>query len=120
MNWLAQLVAALTAALTAATAPAVRTTPTTTAPAASQCPQWYGLALEVGWSADDWPVLDRLLWCESRCEPDAYNASGASGLLQLMPMWHDGRDPFDPRTNLTIALDVKALQGWKAWSCYGH
>lgn len=120
MIGLAQLWAAvvlLLAPVTAA-APAVRET-VPTAPADSSCPQWYGLALEVGWSPEDWQTLDALLWCESRCDEHAYNASGATGLLQLMPFWHKGRDAYDARTNLTIALDVKALQGWRAWSCYG-
>ena len=115
MSWLGPLVSAL---VLMATAPAVRTSPTTTTPADSSCPQWYGLALETGWSADDWPVLDRLLWCESRCDPQAHNASGASGLLQLMPFWWKGRDPYDPRVNLTIGLEVLNAQGWRAWSCY--
>jgi soluble lytic murein transglycosylase-like protein len=118
VTWLGQLVAALVLAVTSATAaaPAERVPPT--APAASSCPQWYGLALEVGWSPDDWQTLDRVMWCESRCDEHAHNPSGASGLLQVMPMhWH-GRNPYDARTNLTIGLEVRQLQGWRAWSCY--
>lgn len=123
MSALVQLWAALvlmvTSASATATAPAVRQS-VPTAPADSSCPQWYSLALEVGWSPEQWPTLDRLLWCESRCDEHAHNASGASGLLQVMPMhWH-GRDPYDARTNLTIGLEVLERQGWRAWSCYAH
>lgn len=116
VSWLAQLLASV---LMVATQPAVRAPlPTTTAPPTSSCPQWYGPALDAGWSADDWPTLDRIMWCESRCDPAAHNRSGASGLLQIMPMhWH-GRDPFDPAVNLTIGTEVKEAQGWHAWSCY--
>lgn len=103
-----------------ATAPAERVSTTTTAPVASQCPQWYGLALEVGWAPEQWETLDALLWCESRCDDHAHNPSGASGLLQVMPFWWHGRDPYDARANLTIGLEVLDAQGWRAWSCYGH
>jgi hypothetical protein len=33
-------------------------------------------------------------------------------------MWWRGRDPLDPATNLTMALEVHGAQGWHAWSCY--
>src|SRR5262245_214164 len=118
-----QLFAALLtiAAAFTATEPATRTPlPSTTLapPIESECPQWYGLALEAGWQPDDWATLDRIMFCESRCDPGAHNRSGASGLLQIMPMhWH-GRDPYDPLTNLYIGLEVKRAQGWRAWSCY--
>lgn len=105
------------------TAPAVRTSlppPSTalSAPAGSHCPDWYGVALDAGWDSGDWPTLDRIMWCESKCQPTAHNRSGASGLMQIMPMWHHGRDAYDPAVNLVMALEVKQLQGWRAWSCY--
>jgi soluble lytic murein transglycosylase-like protein len=100
-----------------ATAPAVRVTPTTTIPASARCGQWWALAEEVGWPADELPTLDRVMWCESHCEPGAHNRSGASGLMQIMPMWWDGRDPYDPAVNLAMAVEVHEAQGWPAWSC---
>lgn len=36
-----------------------------------RCPEYYFLALYAGWSRDDWPTLDRIIWRESRCQPDA-------------------------------------------------
>ena len=36
------------------------------------------------WGADPTQLL-RVAWCESRYNPSAYNASGASGLFQFMP-----------------------------------
>lgn len=92
--------------------------PVVTVPAGAQCPEWWFLAAEAGWPADELPTVDRVMWCESRCEPAAYNRSGATGLMQVMPMWHHGRDATDPATNLAIALEVFRLQGWRAWSCY--
>jgi hypothetical protein len=105
----------LLALAVAPTAPAVRVT-TTVAPT-GRCAQWEPTALEVGWTVDQWPTVDRVMWCESHCQPGAHNRSGASGLMQLMPGWWHGRDPYDPATNLTIALEVLAAQGWRAWSC---
>jgi hypothetical protein len=84
----------------------------------ARCGVWWPLAAEVGWPEPELPTLDRVMWCESKCQPDAYNRSGASGLMQVMPMWHHGRDPFDATVNLTMALEVWHRQGWRAWSCF--
>ncbi len=84
----------------------------------ASCGPWWELAVSVGWPEGELPTLDRVMWCESRCDPSAHNRSGASGLMQVMPMWHKGRDPFDPQTNLAMALEVWSRQGWRAWSCY--
>lgn len=82
------------------------------------CAEWAPVAFDVGWPVDQWPVMSRVMWCESHCEPWAHNRSGASGLMQIMPMWWKGRDPYDPATNLLMALEVRQAQGWRAWSCY--
>ena len=117
MIGLIALLVALVAGALEAAAPAVRVTPTTTVPASARCPQWWTLAAEVGWPAEELPAVDRVMWCESTCEPSAHNRSGASGLMQLMPMWWHGRDPYDPAVNLSIALELWEDQGWSPWSC---
>lgn len=49
-------------------------------------------------------LLARLLWKESRFRPDAVNASsGAQGIAQIVPRWHPGVDPFDPREAIPYA-----------------
>jgi hypothetical protein len=109
-------IAGLMAAVILATAPAVRdTTPT---PPDGPCNEWYTTAAAAGWPDTDWPTLAAVMFCESRCDPAARNPSGASGLLQIMPGWWRGRDPFDPATNLAIGREVHDTQGWRAWSCY--
>jgi soluble lytic murein transglycosylase-like protein len=62
----------------------------------------------------------RIMACESGGNPNAYNPSGASGLMQVMAFWfnHHGGDPFDPDNNLRVAALVRAEQGWGAWVCY--
>lgn len=92
--------------------------PTVAVAAGARCGDWWQLAVDVGWPADELPTLDRVMWCESNCEPRAHNRSGASGLMQIMPGWWGGRDPFDPTANLTMAFEVFEAQGWRAWSCW--
>jgi len=87
------------------------------------CGEWRNLALSVGFTEEQWPTVNRLIWKESRCNPNAYNRSGASGLMQVMPMWADDcggtrHDLFDPTFNLSCSVHVFNVQGWTAWSTY--
>jgi membrane-bound lytic murein transglycosylase MltF len=79
--------------------------------------------LSVGWTDEHWPTLNRIMYRESHCQPEVRNRSGASGLLQIMPMWADdcGGVPaqlFDPLFNLACGVYVLGVQGWQAWSTY--
>lgn len=88
------------------------------------CEQWSDTALAAGWTVDQWyDPLSRIMARESNCDPGAYNSSGASGLLQIMPDWADNcggspDDLFDPWFNLSCGLVVLSAQGWGAWSTY--
>jgi hypothetical protein len=85
------------------------------------CSEWSDDALRVGWTAEQWSTLSYIMARESGCNPSAYNASGASGLLQIMPMWAGpcgGGSLFDPWFNLSCGLYVYGQQGWGAWSTY--
>jgi hypothetical protein len=44
-------------------------------PADAQCPQWWGLAREAGWTDDLLPTLDYVMWRESRCDPTQHNTT---------------------------------------------
>lgn len=88
-----------------------------------RCGEWRDLALTVGWTADQWPTVNRLMFAESRCDPSAWNRSGATGLMQVMPFWahHCGGTPADladPTFNLGCALHVYNVQGWQAWTTF--
>lgn len=112
--------------------------PTTTVPVGDwKCPQWMGLALEVGWPSDQLPMLDRTLWKESRCNSDSFNGSdpmgGSYGLSQTNGFWCESTkyhpngwlqgqdilytctDLFDPTTNLRAALAIWHRSGWDPW-----
>ena len=43
--------------------------------APSRCGRWRDLALSVGWSQDQWPTLDYIIWRESRCLPEVVNTT---------------------------------------------
>jgi hypothetical protein len=118
-------------------------TTTTTLPP-GKCAEWYPLAMEVGWPEAEWPTLDRVLWRESRCRPEALNGTdpngGSSGLLQINyywckpSQWSDAgwlqdqnvvescHDLFDARKNLLAGLAIyrygvdKHGYGWGPWS----
>ena len=60
---------------------------------------------------------------ESPDNPNARNASGASGLFQLMPFWWDGNnrfgwkfDPYDARANAEHAYLIWKRDGWNPWT----
>jgi hypothetical protein len=70
--------------------------------------------------------LLRVAWCESRYDPSAYNASGASGLFQFMPRtWaansvragYAGASPFDPVAAANVAAWMFARGSASLWTC---
>lgn len=77
----------------------------------------------------DWPCWKALDvgYCESG--PDliaGYNAHGAAGTMQLMPVhahrfaargWNFYDDALDPVKNIAIAYELWLEQGWWPWAC---
>jgi|TARA_R110002020_G_scaffold246713_1_gene460578 hypothetical protein len=72
----------------------------------------------------------RVLQCESRGDPEAYNeSSGASGLMQQLQVYWDwrakmagyeGASPFDPIANINTSawlLYEHVAGGWQHWVC---
>ena len=99
------------------------TTTTTTVVRTGKCAQWHELALSVGWPEDELPTLDKVMWRESRCTPDAYS-NGNHGLTQLNNIhrvwieelgWTFPDDLYDPAKNLRFAYLLWADDGWKHW-----
>lgn len=61
-------------------------------------------------------LLVRLAWQESRFSVTAYNqASGASGIMQIVPRWHPTVDPY----NATAAIDYGARYLVDQWHRFG-
>lgn len=102
--------------------------------AGPKCGQWHDLARKTGWPDRDMATLDRLIWRESRCEPDAHNPrdpqTGSYGLTQINGFWCRSNryepnsagflgalgvvdhchDLYDPETNLEAARWIFAYQ----------
>ncbi len=88
--------------------------------------QWHSLLATYFQPADlEW--ARRVMWCESRGDPNAYNtSSGASGLFQhLERFWTDrsakagwaGADVFDPEANIAVASWLFYTGGAQHWVC---
>jgi len=107
--------------------------PTTTA-VPKGCAQYVADAITAGWPADQAPMLARVMFRESRCDPTAFNAKdsngGSRGLLQINgthKLWlmqtgyiNNLDDLFNPDINLRAALHLWNMVGWSAWaSTYG-
>lgn len=113
----------------------VETAPTTTAPSDARCPQWWSTAAQMGWSDDLLPTLDRVIWNESRCTPDATNGAD-HGLVQVnwatwAPLAHSlgytKQDLYVPAVNLLIGrviYEAAVTSGyrcpWSPWNSSGN
>ena len=84
--------------------------------------QWRGLVAAY-FPADQVDTALRVMACESGGNPNAYNPSGASGLMQVLSSWADNfgvspDDLFNPETNIWIASELYYDGGWGHWVCY--
>jgi hypothetical protein len=104
------------------------TTTTTTVP--KGCAQYVADAITAGWPADQAPMLARVMFRESRCNPLAYNAQdtqgGSFGLMQINGQHRSWLieqgyitnldDLFVADTNLRISAHLYSMVGWSAWA----
>lgn len=72
-----------------------------------------------GLSTYDFQVLDSIMYCESKYDPNAVNAySGASGLFQFLgsswAAWGQG-SVFDPARNIEAAVRYYKVAGVSPW-----
>jgi hypothetical protein len=119
-----------------ATQPAVRTgtvcttdpdycnPPATAAvPGWAQCPEYYQMALDVGWPESQMRTVMYVMNRESRCNPGATgsNVHGkhAQGLMQLLGWSCPPNGCYDPWSNLSKALDLWQSSGWRPWCLRG-
>ena len=107
--------------------PATTTTtpPHTHTPSGGDCPEYTDLARQAGWPEPQLPKVTRIMWRESRCDPNARSRTRDTGLMQI----NDVHLPwlaadysitpdmlYDPWWNLVAALAVWHQQGWGAWT----
>jgi len=106
----------------------VTVAPTTTVP--KGCAQYVADAITAGWPADQAPMLARVMFRESRCNPLAFNSQdsngGSRGLMQVNGVhetWLKDAgiikhldDLFRPEVNLTASAHLWRMVGWSAWA----
>ena len=120
--------------------PAIPSTTATTQPDAPKtlCEQVFDTAKAIGWPADQLGMVVAIAQRESRCQPDAFNASdpngGSYGIMQANGYWCQPSrywpngylqayglltkctDLYDRETNLRAALAIyRYSNGWRAW-----
>lgn len=92
-----------------------------------KCGQWYVTARLAGWPADQWPTISKVMWRESRCDPNAWNGHDA-GLMQINRIhtryiadmglvWPDAM--FNAYKNLLYARTLWERAGWEPWTFKG-
>jgi hypothetical protein len=74
-------------------------------PAPGACSGWLDLVDDHPW---DVATACRILWCESRGDPNARNGRHV-GLFQIA----DG--PADPAANVALAASMWSRRGWQPW-----
>jgi hypothetical protein len=105
---------------------------------------WWSLALSVGFTDEQMPTLDRIMYRESRCDPTQLNATDPnggsisltqinrfwclpsryypSGYLQTVGVLDTCDDLYEPEINLRAALALVAysesvgLSSWHQWA----
>jgi soluble lytic murein transglycosylase-like protein len=77
------------------------------APRSSGPVDWKAIVARHPW---DVAVAERIVWCESRGNPDARNSSGATGLFQILG------GSLDPVANVARAYEMYRARGWQPWS----
>lgn len=92
------------------------------------CPDWWQLAVDVGWTEEQLPILDRVMWNETRCQPDAISSTNDWGLVQInRKTWEPTviengwtmEDLLMPHIGLQMGLIVYNAaedMGWCGWS----
>ena len=110
--------------------PELPTTTTTIKAPKKGCAQYVADAITAGWPADQAPMLARVMFRESRCNPLAYNSQdsngGSRGLMQMNgthKSWLIEQgfittldDLFRPDVNLRASAHLYSMVGWSAWA----
>lgn len=63
-------------------------------------------------------LLAAQAWAESSFDPNAQSGAGAQGLMQLMPLFYPGVDPFDPAQAVQAAAQtmIGNYREFRSWS----
>ena len=123
--------------VTVVLAPIVASTTTTTTEPLTDCQYALKLATQAGWPLTEMGTVARIIYRESRCQVDAYNAKdingGSYGLYQINAFWckpnrytkqgwlidakiiKNCDDLRDPWKNTQAAYAIWSNFGWSPW-----
>ena len=110
--------------------PTTTAAPATTTTVPKGCAEYVADAITAGWPADQSPVLARVMFRESRCNPKAWNGAdsngGSRGLLQINGIHETWLieagiitkldDLFYPDVNIRAAVHLYRMVGISAWA----
>jgi len=110
--------------------PTTTVAPATTPSVPKGCAEYVADAITAGWPADQAPVLARVMFRESRCNPLAWNGKdsngGSRGLLQINGVHETWLieagiitkldDLFYPDVNIRAAVHLYRMVGISAWA----
>jgi hypothetical protein len=114
--------------------PTTTVAPATTTTVPKGCAEYVADAITAGWPAKEAPMLARVMFRESRCNPMAWNGTdsngGSRGLLQINGVHETWLieagiitkldDLFYPDVNIRAAVHLYRMVGFSAWaSTYG-
>lgn len=84
----------------------------------ARCPQHWSEARQAGWTEDQMPTLDYIMFRESRCNEAVVNYLGCKGLLQLCNWGCDGSCR-EALPNLKKGRELWEASGWRPWCLDG-
>jgi hypothetical protein len=110
--------------------PTTTVAPATTTTVPKGCAEYVADAITAGWPADQAPVLARVMYRESRCNPMAWNGKdsngGSRGLLQINGIHETWLieagiitkldDLFYPDVNIRAGVHLYRMVGISAWA----
>ena len=110
--------------------PTTTAAPATTTTVPKGCAEYVADAITAGWPADQAPMLARVMYRESRCNPMAWNGKdsngGSRGLLQINGIHQTWLieagiitkldDLFYPDVNIRAGVHLYRMVGISAWA----
>ena len=84
------------------------------------CEYWYGVVDQLEATSEEKDWIKKIMYCESKCNPDAVSSAGARNLMQFMSKtfyWQGGQDINDPYEQIELALKMYRKGMAHHWCC---
>jgi hypothetical protein len=84
------------------------------------CEYWYGVVDQLEATSEEKDWIKKIMYCESKCNPDAVSSANSIGLLQFQQRtwdWQGGGDINNPYEQIQKALEMYRKGLRKHWCC---